>query len=138
MLSSRNQLAAASFFSISRLMVRAFCESSIALCLGKERVEATAMLDRAKRVGGNAEAHRTLQRIGEQRDFARGSAGTSAWSCGSSGSRVAISTALPVSSQRRDMVQSYCQNGVTASKHRVCFADPAPPDTRSPLEGASL
>src|SRR6478735_1465587 len=41
-----------------------------ALRLGEEGVEAAAMLDRAKRVGRNAQAHRALERVGEQRDVA--------------------------------------------------------------------
>ena len=99
-----DQLAAASFFSISRLMMRAFCESSSPFALARKAsrpprcsTERSALAEMRRRT-------ERLQRVGEQRDVAEvrqelplGLVVRVADECGHS------DTALPVSSQRRDM-----------------------------------
>src|SRR5918993_1405678 len=129
----KDQPAAASFLAISRLMVRAPIDSSSALALARKAsrpprcsTERSALAETRRRTErlSVSETSVTLQRFGRNFRFVLRFEWLTRWP---------LSTALPVSSQRRDMGSILLSLKGRGFDSRVCLdADPAPPDTRSP------
>lgn len=106
------------FLTTSRFRRRALSESLSSLVLTQPVVEPAIVLHRAQPVGRHAQAHRTLQRVRDQRLVLRSSAERCAWSCCWRGRRCVPCRPLPVSSQMRDMV-SILNSGEPGKSARI-------------------